>query len=82
MEAYFDKSNDNQAALLDCLAEAARDRKRRLALTTKKMEIAAKNVRFEQRLQLAKALNNTEELNRLLEEAKADLMNNDSEEED
>jgi hypothetical protein len=73
--AYLEKANENQAALLACLNDAARDRKRKLDLATTKMGIVEKNKRFDRRLQIAMALNNTSELALLLEEAKSGLGN-------
>ncbi len=40
--AYLEKANENQAALLACLNDAAHDRKRKLELATTKMGIAEK----------------------------------------
>ena len=71
--AYLEKANDNQAALLACLNNAAHNRKRKLELATTKMGIAERNNKFNRRLQIAMALNNTDELALLLEEAKSGL---------
>ena len=82
VEAYLEQANATQAALLVCLNEAAQDRKRKLQLTKKKMGMAERNSRFERRLQIAKALNDTDELNLLLHEAKSTLMNDNSDSDD
>jgi hypothetical protein len=82
VEAYLEQGNATQAALLVCLNEAAQDRKRKLQLTKKKMGMAERNSRFERRLQIAKALNDTDELNLLLHEAKSTLMNDNSDSDD
>ena len=50
-----------------------------MKLTKRKMGIDARNNRFEKRLQIAKALNCTDELNLLLQEAKSGLIDDDSE---
>lgn len=77
--AYLMTANENQTALLRCLSEAAHDRKQKLKLTKRKMGIDARNNRFEKRLQIAMALNRTDELNLLLEEAKSGVSHDDSE---
>jgi hypothetical protein len=79
VEAYLVTANENQTALLKCLSEAAHDRKRKLKLAKRKMGIDARNNRFEKRLQIAKALNCTDELNLLLLEAKSGLIGDDNE---
>ena len=71
--AFLEKANENQTALLACLNEAAHDRKQKLELATTKMGIAERNDKFNRRLQIAMALNNTDELTLLLEEAKSGL---------
>lgn len=71
VEAYLMTANENQTALLKCLSEAAHDRKQKLKLTKRKMGIDARNSRFEKRLQIATALNSTDELNLLLQEVKS-----------
>ena len=82
LEAHLEKANENQAALLECLAEATQDRKRKMALTKKTMGIAAKNNKFDWRLQLAKALNDKDELKLLLDEVKSGSMDNENKEEE
>jgi hypothetical protein len=79
VEAYLEQANATQAALLLRLNEAAQDRKRKLK---KKMVMAERNSRFERRLQIDKALNDIDELNLLLHEAKSTLMNDDSNSDD
>jgi hypothetical protein len=69
----LEKANENQTALLACLNEAAHDRKRKLELATAKMGIVERNNKFNRRLQIALASNNTDELTLLLEEAKSGL---------
>ena len=70
VEAYLVTTNENQTALQKCLSDATHDRKRKLKLTKMKMGIDARNNRFKKRLQIAKALKCTDELNLLLLEAK------------
>lgn len=63
LEAHLEKANEKKTALLKCLADATQDRKRKMTLTKK-------NNKFEWRLQLAKALNDTDELKLLLDDIK------------
>ena len=70
--AFLEKANENQTELLACLNEAAHDRKRKLELATTKMGIAERNNKFNRRLQIAMALNITDELTLLLERQNLD----------
>jgi hypothetical protein len=77
-QPFLDRSMSGDAKVAERLSKAANNRKRKLKLTKRKVGINARNNRFEKKLQIAKALNCTDELKLLLLEAKSGLIGRDN----